>query len=178
MVAVSAVSFANNYSATNATVAISGMKVLNVTNSDLSLTDNQFKFKIEALGSNTDGSDTFVRDDTQPMPTTTEITNIANGDVLFADYFYLAFLQAFACGFECNLARLFGRRNNCSHHTTENVHVWLLERFERCGVAISSGTIIALAFHLERNLVIYLYIVASKLYRCEGREYRLASDGI
>ena len=80
---VEQISFVNKYSAKDTEIAISGMKVLKVINSDYNLKDNDFNFKIEALGSNTDGSDSFVEDSTQPMPKDNEAFNIANGDVTF-----------------------------------------------------------------------------------------------
>ena len=85
---VGAVAFENNYSATSAEATIQGMKVLNSTNSDRKLADNDFTFTIEALGYNTDGGDQFNQvpagDPEQPMPTNTEVKNMANGNVNFA----------------------------------------------------------------------------------------------
>ena len=81
--------FENNYSADNTTASIQGTKVLNVTDSNYSLQDGDFLFTIEALGSNTDGGDTFTPDETQPMPVDTQgqqliqTANIANGNVVF-----------------------------------------------------------------------------------------------
>lgn len=84
---VSAIAFENTYSATEATQAIQGTKVLSVNNSDMKLGDGQFTFKIEPLGYNTDGSDSFDpipgADPAQPMPADTEAKNVANGDVIF-----------------------------------------------------------------------------------------------
>lgn len=85
---VSAVAFENNYSATSAEAVIQGMKVLNSTNSNRILADDDFTFKIEALGYNTNGGDQFNPipggEPAQPMPDNTEVTNIANGNVNFA----------------------------------------------------------------------------------------------
>lgn len=85
---VDAVAFENNYSATSAEATIQGMKVLNSTNSDRKLADDDFTFKIEALGYNSDGGDQFDPipggEPAQPMPANTEVTNIANGNVNFA----------------------------------------------------------------------------------------------
>lgn len=85
---VSAVAFENSYSATSAEAVIQGMKVLNSTNSDRILADDDFTFKIEALGYNTDGGDQFNQipggEPAQPMPANKEVTNIANGNVNFA----------------------------------------------------------------------------------------------
>ena len=84
---VDSVLFENNYSATSADVNIHGTKVLNVTNSDRRLADDDFSFNIEALGYNTDGGDQFSAipqgEPEQPMPEETTTTNIANGDVNF-----------------------------------------------------------------------------------------------
>ena len=52
---VEAVAFENNYSATDAEATIQGMKVLNSTNSDRILADDDFTFRVEALGYTTDG---------------------------------------------------------------------------------------------------------------------------
>ena len=86
---VSAVAFENNYSATEAEATIQGMKVLNSTNSDRILADDDFTFTIEALGYNTDGGDTFNQvpagDPEQPMPANTEVNNVANGNVIFGE---------------------------------------------------------------------------------------------
>ena len=64
------------------------MKVLNSTNSDRKLADNDFTFTIEALGYNKDGGDQFNQvpagDPEQPMPANTEVKNMANGNVNFA----------------------------------------------------------------------------------------------
>ncbi len=85
---VGAVAFENNYSATSAEATIQGMKVLNSTNSDRKLADDDFTFTIEALGYNTDGGDQFNQvpagDPEQPMPANTEVKNMANGNVNFA----------------------------------------------------------------------------------------------
>lgn len=62
------IAFQNIYSATDASISLNGVKDFQVTNSDRSLEDNQFTFKVEALGSNTDGSDNFTEDNRQPMP--------------------------------------------------------------------------------------------------------------
>ena len=56
---VDAVAFENNYSATDAKATIQGMKVLNSTNSDRILADDDFTFIVEALGYNTDGGEQF-----------------------------------------------------------------------------------------------------------------------
>lgn len=84
---VSAIAFENTYSATEATQAIQGTKVLSVNNSDMKLGDGQFTFKIEPLGYNTDGGESFdpipAGDPAQPMPADTEAKNVANGDVIF-----------------------------------------------------------------------------------------------
>lgn len=78
--------FTNSYSAEEAKAAITGEKILSVKNSSLTRGDGMFKFKIEALGYNTDGGDTFSQsDENQPLPAQTEITNIANGDVAFGE---------------------------------------------------------------------------------------------
>ena len=86
---VSAVAFENNYSATDAEATIQGMKVLNSTNSDRILADDDFTFTIEALGYNTDGGDQFNQvpagDPEQPMPANTEVKNVANGNVIFGE---------------------------------------------------------------------------------------------
>ncbi|MED9873761.1 MAG: FctA domain-containing protein, partial [Eggerthellaceae bacterium] len=86
---VSAVAFENNYSATEAEATIQGMKVLNSTNSDRILADDDFTFTIEALGYNTDGGDQFNQvpagDPEQPMPANTEVNNVANGNVIFGE---------------------------------------------------------------------------------------------
>lgn len=79
-----AVAFENRYSAEETEAVIQGTKVLNATNSDRILADDEFTFKIEALGSNTDGGDLFTVDAIQPMPAQIEVTNIANGNVSFA----------------------------------------------------------------------------------------------
>lgn len=85
---VDAVAFENSYSATSAEATIQGMKVLNSTNSDRILADDDFTFTVEALGYNTDGGDQFNQipsgEPAQPMPDNTEVTNIANGNVNFA----------------------------------------------------------------------------------------------
>lgn len=86
---VSAVAFENNYSATSAEATIQGTKVLNSTNSDRILADDDFTFTIEALGYNTDGGDQFNQvpagDPEQPMPANTEVNNVANGNVIFGE---------------------------------------------------------------------------------------------
>lgn len=86
---VGAVAFENNYSATSAEATIQGMKVLNSTNSDRILADDDFTFTIEALGYNTDGGDQFNKvpagDPAQPMPANTEVNNVANGNVIFGE---------------------------------------------------------------------------------------------
>lgn len=86
---VGAVAFENNYSATSAEATIQGTKVLNSTNSDRILADDDFTFTIEALGYNTDGGDQFNQvsagDPEQPMPANTEVNNIANGNVIFGE---------------------------------------------------------------------------------------------
>ena len=88
-VVVDAVAFENNYSATEAKATIQGMKVLNSTNSDRILADNDFTFTIEALGYNTDGGGQFNQvpagDPEQPMPANTEVNNVANGNVIFGE---------------------------------------------------------------------------------------------
>lgn len=85
---VGAVAFENNYSATSAEATIQGMKVLNATNSDRKLADDEFTFTIKALGYNKDGGDQFNQvpagDPEQPMPANTEVKNMANGNVNFA----------------------------------------------------------------------------------------------
>lgn len=84
-----AIQFDNSYNSESTTATIQGMKVLNVLNSDYRLQDGDFTFKIEALGSNTDGGDQFTTDETQPMPVDqngdelTQTTNVANGNVRF-----------------------------------------------------------------------------------------------
>lgn len=87
-IVVDAVAFENSYSATSAEAVIQGMKVLNSTNSDRKLADDDFTFTIEALGYNTDGGDEFNQvpagDPEQPMPANTEVKNMANGNVNFA----------------------------------------------------------------------------------------------
>ncbi|MEE0344313.1 MAG: FctA domain-containing protein, partial [Eggerthellaceae bacterium] len=86
---VSAVAFENNYSAISAEATIQGTKVLNSTNSDRILADDDFTFTIEALGYNTDGGDQFNQvpagDPEQPMPANTEVNNVANGNVIFGE---------------------------------------------------------------------------------------------
>lgn len=86
---VDAVAFENNYSATSAEATIQGTKVLNSTNSDRILADDDFTFTIEALGYNTDGGDQFNQvpagDPEQPMPANTEVNNVANGNVIFGE---------------------------------------------------------------------------------------------
>lgn len=86
---VGAVAFENNYSATSAEATIQGTKVLNSTNSDRILADDDFIFTIEALGCNTDGGDQFNQvptgDPEQPMPVNTEVNNVANGNVIFGE---------------------------------------------------------------------------------------------
>lgn len=86
---VDAVAFENRYSATDAEATIQGMKVLNSTNSDRILADDDFTFTIEALGYNTDGGDQFnqvpVGDPEQPMPANAEVKNVANGNVIFGE---------------------------------------------------------------------------------------------
>lgn len=86
---VDAVAFENNYSATDAKATIQGMKVLNSTNSDRILADDDFTFTVEALGYNTDGGDQFNQvpagDPEQPMPANTEVKNVANGNVIFGE---------------------------------------------------------------------------------------------
>lgn len=86
---VGAVAFENNYSATDAEATIQGMKVLNSTNSDRILADDDFTFTIEALGYNTDGGDQFNQvpagDPEQPIPANTEVNNVANGNVIFGE---------------------------------------------------------------------------------------------
>lgn len=82
--------FENVYSTDSATASIQGTKVLDVENSDYTLQDGDFLFNIEALGSNTDGGDTFTTDADQPMPVgtdgnqVTQVSNIANGNVTFS----------------------------------------------------------------------------------------------
>lgn len=83
MTTENAVQFENHYSAETTTASIQGTKVLEVTNSDYVLEDGDFLFNIEALGSNTDGSDNFAQDVTQPVPVETQVQNIANGNVTF-----------------------------------------------------------------------------------------------
>lgn len=83
MTTVNAVQFDNHYSAETTTASIQGTKVLEVKNSDYVLEDGDFLFNIEALGSNTDGSDSFAQDATQPVPVETQVQNIANGNVTF-----------------------------------------------------------------------------------------------
>lgn len=89
---VDAVAFENNYSATDAEAIIQGMKVLNSTNSDRILADDDFTFTIEALGYNTDGGDQFNQvpagDPEQPMPANTEVKNVANGNVIFGEMIF------------------------------------------------------------------------------------------
>lgn len=86
---VGAVAFENNYSATSAEATIQGTKVLNSTNSDRILADDDFTFTIEALGYNTDGGDQFNQvpagDPEQPIPANTEVNNVANGNVIFGE---------------------------------------------------------------------------------------------
>lgn len=86
---VDAVAFENRYSATDAEATIQGMKVLNSTNSDRILADDDFTFTIEALGYNTDGGDQFNQvpagDPEQPMPANAEVKNVANGNVIFGE---------------------------------------------------------------------------------------------
>ena len=86
---VDAVAFENHYSATEAEATIQGMKVLNSTNSDRILADDDFTFTIEALGYNTDGGDQFNQvpagDPEQPMPANAEVKNVANGNVIFGE---------------------------------------------------------------------------------------------
>ncbi|WP_346707433.1 FctA domain-containing protein [Massilistercora timonensis] len=86
---VDAVAFENNYSATDAKATIQGMKVLNSTNSDRILADDDFTFTVEALGYNTDDGDQFnpvpAGDPEQPMPANTEVKNVANGNVIFGE---------------------------------------------------------------------------------------------
>lgn len=86
---VSDVAFENNYSATDAKATIQGMKVLNSTNSDRILADDDFTFTVEAFGYNTDGGDQFNQvpagDPEQPMPANTEVKNVANGNVIFSE---------------------------------------------------------------------------------------------
>lgn len=86
---VNAVAFENNYSATSAEATIQGMKVLNSTNSDRKLADDDFTFTIEALGYNTDDGDQFNQvpagDPEQPMPANAEVNNVANGNVIFGE---------------------------------------------------------------------------------------------
>ena len=86
---VDAVAFENNYSATSAEATIQGMKVLNSTNSDRILADDDFTFTVKALGYNTDGGDQFNQvpagDPEQPMPANTEVKNVANGNVIFGE---------------------------------------------------------------------------------------------
>lgn len=86
---VDAVAFENNYSATSAEATIQGMKVLNSTNSDRILADDDFTFTVAALGYNTDGGDQFNQvpagDPEQPMPANTEVKNVANGNVIFGE---------------------------------------------------------------------------------------------
>ena len=86
---VSAVAFENNYSAISAEATIQGTKVLNSTNSDRILADDDFTFTIEAFGYNTDGGDQFNQvpagDPEQPMPANTEVNNVANGNVIFGE---------------------------------------------------------------------------------------------
>lgn len=86
---VGAVAFENNYSATSAEATIQGMKVLNSTNSDRILADDDFTFTVEALGYNKDGGDQFNQvpagDPEQPMPANTEVKNVANGNVIFGE---------------------------------------------------------------------------------------------
>ena len=78
------IAFENGYSADDAQAVITGLKKLNVTNSDRNLADDEFTFTIKGLGYNTDGSDTFGQsDEKQPMPGTTQANNIANGNVSF-----------------------------------------------------------------------------------------------
>lgn len=89
MTGAEVIQFDNSYNSESTTATIQGMKVLNVTNSDYRLQDGDFTFKIEALGSNTDGGDQFTADETQPMPVDqngdelTQTKNVANGNVLF-----------------------------------------------------------------------------------------------
>lgn len=76
--------FENTYTASDTTAAIQGTKVLKVTNSDRTLTDGMFTFKIEKLGCTSDGGETFVPDETQPMPTVTTVSNVG-GNVAFGE---------------------------------------------------------------------------------------------
>ena len=81
--------FDNSYNSESTTATIQGIKTLKVTNSDYRLQDGDFTFQIEALGSNTDGSDNFSADPEQPMPVDqdgaeiAQTTNVANGNVQF-----------------------------------------------------------------------------------------------
>lgn len=89
MTGAEAIQFDNSYNSESTTATIQGMKVLDVANSDYKLQDGDFTFKIEALGSNTDGGNQFTADETQPKPVDqngdelTQTTNVANGNVRF-----------------------------------------------------------------------------------------------
>lgn len=83
-----AVAFQNEYSAESATATIQGTKDLEITNSDYQLKENDFNFEITPLGSTTETKASyeaadFETDINQPMPTQTNVTNIANGNVSF-----------------------------------------------------------------------------------------------
>lgn len=91
-----AVVFENTYDANAATASIQGTKTLNVSDSDYTLEDGDFSFRIEGLGSAATDPDKvsytegdFSEDDSQPMPVDTagrpvsEAVNNANGNVSF-----------------------------------------------------------------------------------------------
>lgn len=82
---VNTIEFNNRYKAESTWVNFHGTKILKVSNSDRILADNGFTFTLEKLGSNTDGSDTFTDDASQPMPDLNKAVNIANGDVQFGN---------------------------------------------------------------------------------------------
>lgn len=88
---VSTIEFINEYDAKAAKISLQGTKILETTDSDHKLKDDEFSFVIEGLGSNKDGGDVFEVDSTQPMPLTEDgivrdtAKNIANGNVNFGE---------------------------------------------------------------------------------------------
>ena len=77
------IEFKNKYEAKSKSINLYGTKILKVSNSDRILADDDFTFKLEKLGSNTDGSNTFTPDSSQPMPTSDTAANIANENIHF-----------------------------------------------------------------------------------------------
>lgn len=125
-----AISFDNSYSATKATVVIRGMKDFQVENSDRRLGDGDFTFRIEALGYNTDGSDTFnpipVGDPAQPMPVSNQTSNMANGNVGFGNMTFTQEMIGNTYGYK--VTEVLPEGVNADNHTKDGITYDVIEK--------------------------------------------------